>query len=346
VLTLKIKFAITPLIMRRKRLLGRSTLNYYHMMSRIVSGDFILGEEEKEFFKDTMRKLESFMGVRVLTYCLMTNHFHILLEVPEIEWLSDEEIFRRIKNFYSSSRVKEEELEYRYLKEIADESGKGEGLEEWRERFLNRMGDLSNFGKELKERFTRWYNWKTDREGTLWSARFKSVLVEDSESALSTIAAYIDLNPVRAGIVDDPKGYRFSGYGEAVSGGIRAREGVCALSQIVRRAEKRSNWSMASKFYRCHLFSKGEGRGIDSERVKEVLKTGGKLSTQELLFCRVRYFSDGMAIGSKGFVEEVFNTHREWFGVKRKTGARQIKKAEAPFFCLRDLRKEPIRAPI
>jgi hypothetical protein len=52
--------------------------------------------------------------------------------------------------------------------------------------------------------------------GTLWEGRFKSVLVEGTGQTLSTMAAYIDLNPVRAGIVKDPADYRWSGYAEAV----------------------------------------------------------------------------------------------------------------------------------
>ncbi|MEZ5431159.1 MAG: hypothetical protein R3F31_08270 [Verrucomicrobiales bacterium] len=46
------------------------------------------------------------------------------------------------------------------------------------------------------------------------------------EAALLTMAAYIDLNPVRAGMVDDPKDYRWCGYAEAVAGGRRARRGL------------------------------------------------------------------------------------------------------------------------
>jgi hypothetical protein len=94
------------------------------------------------------------------------------------------------------------------------------------------------------------------------------------------------------------------------------------------------------------LFAQGDRRGIDSERVKEVLEAKGTLSKPELLSCRVRYFRDGLAIGSKTFIENVFETHRAWFGEKRKDGARKIKCSDEPFYCLRDLQKESIRAPI
>ena len=62
--------------------------------------------------------------------------------------------------------------------------------------------------KELKERFSRWFNKRHGRRGMLWQDRYRSVLVEDGD-ALRTMAAYIDLNPVRAGLIDDPKDYRW-----------------------------------------------------------------------------------------------------------------------------------------
>ena len=331
--------------MRKPRILGRGSTNYYHLMSRVVSGDFLLKEEEKTFFRNTMRRLEAFTGVKVLTYCIMSNHFHILAEVPEITDLPDDELLRRIKNFYKKEDAEVRLLEYEELKKIAEETGNDRRLNAWRKRYLDRMGNLSVFGKELKERFSRWYNWKNDREGAFWSARFKSVLVENSEFALSTIAAYIDLNPVRAKMVADPKDYRFCGYGEAVAGGKWAQEGICLWAQINRRDNQTVSWSMASAQYRTHLFIEAQGKGIDSKEVKKVLDAKGKLSTKELLRCRIRYFSDGLAIGSKAFVENVFETHRDWFSKKRTSGARKIKCAQDPFFCLRDLRIEPIRAP-
>ena len=67
------------------------------------------------------------------------------------------------------------------------------------------MGDVSAFMKELKQRFSIWFNRSHKRFGTLWAERFKSVLIENAASALRTVAAYIDLNPVRAGLVEDPK---------------------------------------------------------------------------------------------------------------------------------------------
>lgn len=80
------------------------------------------------------------------------------------------------------------------------------------------MVDVSELVKTVKQRFSMGYNHKEGRRGTLWEERFKSVIVEDSRLALQAMGAYIDLNPARAGIVDDPKDYCWSGYGEALAG--------------------------------------------------------------------------------------------------------------------------------
>jgi hypothetical protein len=201
------------------------------------------------------------------------------------------------------------------------------------------MGDLSVFVKELKERFTKWYNRREGRRGTLWEERFKSVLVEDSDTALSTMAAYIELNPVRARLVDDPRNYRYCSYAEAVAGGQRAREGVAALLGMHGQA---GSWrSMAAK-YRCLLFCAGRESdakaGIDPLEVRKVLDAGGELKLNELIRCHVRYFNDGVALGSRLFVEEVFAHNRSLFGERRKSGARKMKGGDwNGLFCLRNL---------
>ena len=64
---------------------------------------------------------------------------------------------------------------------------------------------------------------------------------------------------------------------------------------------------------------------IDKEKIKEVIAQGGELSLAEVLRLRVRHLSDGVAIGTKAFVNEVFTLHREKFGPKRKDGARPIR---------------------
>lgn len=85
----------------------------------------------------------------------------------------------------------------------------------------------------------------------LWEERFKSVLVGGTPGALTAVAAYIDLNAVRAGIVGDPKDYRFCGYGEAMGGSKQARDGLC---RVLRVGEQEESWDTAAGRYRELLY--------------------------------------------------------------------------------------------
>jgi hypothetical protein len=138
-----------------------------------------------------MRMMENFSGCRVLSYCVMSNHFHILLEVPPmpVGGLSDAELLKRLGVFYGEN----------FVKSVADEllaarteggvdGGNPERVAEIHGRFTKRMHDLSDFMKTLLQRFTRWFNRTHNRTGTLWEERFKSVIVE-SGTAARTIAA-------------------------------------------------------------------------------------------------------------------------------------------------------------
>jgi len=192
-------------VMNRIKVMGQTAV--YHCMSRAVGGQMLFGDREKEIFRKQLWQVSDFCGVEVLTYCVMSNHFHILVRVREAVDVSDEELVRRLGVLYHRERDRVDALSD-ILK------GGGAQAEELRVQLLARMGDVSVFMKELKQRFSIWYNKSHDRYGTLWAERFKSVLLEGSLLALRTVAAYIDLNPVRAGLVEDPKDYRFCGYAE------------------------------------------------------------------------------------------------------------------------------------
>jgi len=332
--------------MRRLRLRGDG-IAYYHVMSRIIERKFYLGEREKEYFRSLMWRVAEFSGVNVLTYALMDNHFHMLIEVPERVEIDDDELLRRLSLIYREDEVNEVQAKLEDCKKKNFDSW----AEDVRQGYLYRMYDLSEFMKTLKQRFSIWYNWRNDRRGTLWEDRFKSVLVEGpvndcevagfSNAAVLTMAAYIDLNAVRAGLVDDPKDYRWCGYAEAVAGCRAARSGLAILLGIA--GNKSQDWTEVGRRYRMLVFEEGGGNGVGRERLKEVLDSGGKLSYQELLRCRVRYFSDGMVLGSRGFVEDVFERRRSFFGAKRKTGARVMRGGDWGNLCVaRDLQKEVI----
>ena len=326
----------------------------YHCISRVVDRRFVFEEGECEAFRMFFRMYENFSGCRVLAYCVMSNHFHLLLEVPRMAdgGLSDEELLQRLGGLYSEVVVAGVAAELAEARKIS--SSENNAVAEARvaaihARYTYRMHNLSEFMKGLLIRFTRWFNRMHSRSGTLWEERFKSVIVESGVAA-RTIAAYIDLNPVRAGMVKDPADYRWSSYGEAVGGGKKgngkkAREGLVRAyfcdQGVGFEAEK---WQEVSRLYR-RLMGLALGRkpgradvsGAGNRGAQATLNTAEKLESKDngtvlkdlgiakMLHCRVRYFTDGAVIGSKEFVNEAFARARERFSTKRKDGARAMR---------------------
>jgi putative transposase len=325
----------------------------YHCLSRIVDRRFIFEVPQKEHFVSLMRECEAFCEVRVLTYALLSNHFHILVEVPRRpERLpTAEEILAKLQRLSGHQNVEAVRQRFELYRRQKDPEAERRYLES----FHARLWDLSAFMKLLKQRFTQWFNLRTGRQGTLWEDRFKSVLVEGAGHALVTMAAYIELNAVRAGLVKDPKGYRWCGYAEAVAGRKGARLGVQSIVGALLGGRQES-LSRSLEVYRTHLFGQGseekEGvredgqpvRGaLPREEVLRVLEAKGKLTVGDYLRCRVRYFSDGAVFGSREFVEGIFRRYRKRFGPKRRTGARPLRglaqgEGEGQLCSLRDLR--------
>ena len=344
---------------------------FYHVISRVVERRFAFGAEEKEKFRALMRLQEKFTGCRVVSYCLMCNHFHLLLEVPPMAegGISEEVLLKRLSAIYSEAFVAgvAKELGDARAAVYVSETGLEEALAAIHKRFTYRMHDLGEFMKGLLQRFTQWFNRAHSRTGRLWEDRFKSVIVEDGVAA-KTISAYIDLNPVRAGMVKDPADYRWSSYGEAIGGGSKGN-GRTARAGLVRalRAHKGARadaglWANGvSREYRKLLMAGAVGKsvekiGSDGKTIVKTLRKGiskedaakdenadGDIPLGKMLRCRIRYFTDGAVIGSRSFVDEAFMKSRERFGPRRKTGARKLKgeafAAAGSVWSLRDLRK-------
>ena len=144
-------------------------------MTRTVNGEFLFGDGEKEMLRKMLHQVADFCGVQVLTFCVMSNHFHVLVRVPDEGPVGDRELMRRYRVLYPQPT--KYQAQSALLMEAALAQGGAEG-EAIRGRLLARMGDVSEFMKALKQRFSVWYNRTHGRYGTLWAERFKSVLVE------------------------------------------------------------------------------------------------------------------------------------------------------------------------
>src|SRR6202051_4667737 len=147
----------------------------------------------------------------------MSNHFHLVFEVPEPRPLSIDEVLERIAALYPEEAQALRAQQAR----LAEQPDGLKQFDRLLDKYRRRMNDPSIFIKELKGGFAQWYNRKYNRYGALWAERFKSVLLEAGR-ALATAVAYVRLYPVRAGLCEDPKEYRYCGYAEAVAKGTAA----------------------------------------------------------------------------------------------------------------------------
>ncbi|MCC5840129.1 MAG: hypothetical protein JJT96_08395 [Opitutales bacterium] len=277
-----------------------------------------MDEEAMEAMRQIMRSQAAFAGMEVLTYCFLANHFHIFvrLDPKETEKLDDAGLLGRFRALYGATRCASLGLDADDLAVILKKNG--ESAEGIRRRLKARMGDVSVFMREVKTRFTLWYNQKHGTVGTFWAERFRSVIVEADTAAQRMVAAYIDLNPVRAGLVEDAGAYGFSGFGEACAGSSAARRGIA-------RIEGKMAW--ASKWherYRARLCSRmGPGtrplrrdqRSAAGCETKEKAIPRARLAEESGFLSKIRAFSESWVVGSVAWVES-FCAADGWLGFR------------------------------
>ena len=307
----------------------------YHCMTRTVNGERILDDPAREVLRKQLWQIADYCGVLILTYTILSNHFHVLVRVPQKQLPPDVELLRRYQVLYPRPT----KYQCARLEVIqAQLASNGPEAIEWRRRQIALMGDVSQFMKLVKQRFSVWFNRSHQRYGTLWSERFKSVLVEPQGRALETMATYIDLNCVRAGLASDPKDYRFCGYAEAVAGNTAAQAGLLSILG--------GTWPEAQATYRHWLFgtateARESGASIDAALLEKVIAEGGRLPLSTVLRCRIRYFTDGAVLGSKAFVESHLVAYRTMTGRRERTAVRPIPPVaewDPPLATLRSLR--------
>lgn len=283
---------------KRIKLVSEEGEAVYHCTTRTVNGERLFEDVDREQLRRQIWVVADYCGVQVLTYAILSNHFHVLVRVPKKEPVNDAELLRRFEVLYPKP-TKYQTARLDVIK--AQLASNGPDAVKWRAQQLRQMGDVSAYMKLVKQRFSIGFNRRHERYGTLWAERFKSVLLDPSR-ALQITAAYVDLNCVRAGLADDPKEYRFCGYAEAVAGAHRAREGLAFVGG--------EPWETYAARYRCRLFATGANplqarRKISEKAFEDVLQKEGELGAMENLRCRLRFLSDSGILGSEAFLLEM-----------------------------------------
>jgi len=191
----------------RSTLVSPSDTPYYHCIGRCVRRAFLCGEDpvtgksfdhRKGLILERLARLTEAFAIDVCAYALMSNHYHLVLRLaPQkaVGW-TDHEVVERWRRLYSGPPCVT-----RYLEGAALDATETTLLAEWIPRWRNRLTDLSWFMRCLNEFIARLANKEDGCTGRFWEGRFKSQALLD-EQALLTVMAYVDLNPVRAGIAD------------------------------------------------------------------------------------------------------------------------------------------------
>jgi REP element-mobilizing transposase RayT len=284
----------------------KGEIAHYHIISRTVGQQFLLGKAEKEELVRIIRYYSRMYFVEVNAYCIMSNHFHLVIRVLPAWMFGDDEVVRRINVFMQKDKKKKNE-------EITPQK-----IREAREK----LEDISEFCKSVKQEFSCWYNGTRNRTGYFWGSRFKSLYL-GNETIIQCVCAYIELNPVRAGIVQKPEAYRWSSLHNRQFASSSHR--FCSFDGLFPDAPDNLSDTALLKDYRALVYHFGnikrttvqdleEGRSVDdarapiSDRLYE--KNAGrhfKPPAGELMLGRIRYFTDGVAIGSKDFIIQVYN---------------------------------------
>lgn len=289
---------------RIARLKVKGETAVYHIMSRTALDGFVLGDVEKEFLLNLIKRLSKVYFTDVLGFCIMGNHFHLLVRIQNGDDFDDKEIKKRYKIYHGEkSRI-----------EVNDE----ETIRLLREKW----SDLSEYVKEIKQSFSRFYNKRYGRKGFFWSDRFKSVIVDDGETLINCLA-YIDLNPVRAGIVKKPEVYRWSslGYHVQVKNAARFLSLDFGLEEFGFKDKKER-----LSHYRRFVYEKGGLTLKGEEKVR-----GIDLTTTDRFRYRTRYFTDSGIIGTKVFVERIYMQFKDHFSSKHEKKPRDIKGLDGIF---------------
>ena len=164
-------------------------------------------------------------------FALMDNHFHIVVQVPFREGSVPEgEVLRRYGTLMGGKALERLEARITSLRK----NGGAAAAEAELDRLRARMHDLSQFVKTFKEEFGRLFRRRRPYPGTLWEGRFRSTLVGEAEY-LRRCAAYVELNPVRAGLSTRADGYAWNTMGAAKRGNafaLRCRKWLLSVLGI------------------------------------------------------------------------------------------------------------------
>jgi REP element-mobilizing transposase RayT len=205
----------------RKSLISVKETPYYHCVGRCVRRGWLWGVDpysginyshRKEWFIERLKELSDVFAIDVCAYAVMSNHYHLALfvDVMSARHWSDEEVVRRWTTLFGTPTLVQRYLGVEPISRAEREAAQ-EIIAEWRAR----LRDVSWYMRCLNEQLARRANAEDGVTGRFWEGRFKSQALLD-EAGLLTAMAYVDLNPIRAGIAATPEDSDFTSIYERI----------------------------------------------------------------------------------------------------------------------------------
>jgi hypothetical protein len=300
---------------RTSRMIIQNEAAIYHVMSRTALDGFPLQALEKDYLVELIQRMGNLFFTEIYGYCLMGNHFHLLVKmIPEHQFTNDE-VKDRLVGFYGEKRAPV-----------------GEGQ---LPIFRQKLASLSEFVREIKVNFTRFYNKRHGRRGYFWGDRFKSLIVEQGETLINCLA-YIDLNPVRAGIVEKPEDYRWSSIGYHIQ--TSNKDDFLTTDFGLKEFNVKSK-NERMRRYRQYVYEAGGiqpgdkpfVKTIDEKVVNKERRKDFEISRTDRFIYRTRYFTDSGIIGSREFVAATYHQFKHLFQTKREKKPKAVKGLDGIF---------------
>jgi putative transposase len=299
---------------RIARLIVQEEKTVYHVMSRTALDGFPFGDVEKEELVNIIKKFSSIYFVDVLGFTILDNHFHILIQMNHEKDYSDKEVIRRYGIAFGEDSIMPED-----------------SIPALRKRWSS----LAMLMKDVKQTFSRYYNKRHDRRGTLWGERFKSVIVEKGETLINCLA-YIDLNSVRAGIVERPEDYRWCSLAYHIQ--TNNKDNLISFDFGLKEFGVKSKKERIRR-YRRYIYEAGAlrraenpaAKTIDKKILESERKKDFEINRIQRFRSRTRYFTDSGIIGTKEFVSRNYQLFKDRFQSKLEKKPKPIKGLEGVY---------------
>ncbi len=261
----------------------------YLITNRSVAGRMLLKTPEKQKLKNLLFAGTAKFCYSVIDYVIMDNYFHLVIKVHPSSECSEEELLKRY-------RIYKKNEEARFVSDAQ------------REEFRYNAHDISLIIGNFEQRFVQWFNKEHNSWGHFFGARFDSEMFEVSEhsDALLRVMAYVTLNPVRAGMVLDPKDYHFCGYADRLAHGSVGDSDHDFFDLFCRGIEAKSIKDK-KKHFRAYMLGLNRFKSVDSQTLKEFFKEinfNEELHWDDLFIHKCRFFTKCLVIGSESFVRD------------------------------------------